>query len=82
MTMALPPDVSTEHWRVGFIPEAQGTWPPVMHVKRPQLNHVASLPEPMPRATVSPVGPKVMGPVIKLPQYDGTGSLDTFLMTF
>jgi len=33
----------------------------------------------MSRATISPVGPKAMSPLIKLQQYDGTGSMDTFL---
>jgi len=79
---APPPDISTERWRVDFIPEAQGMRPPVVRVERPQLNHVTMPLELMPRATVSPVGWKVMGPLIKLPQFDGTGSLDTFLTKF
>jgi len=53
-----------------------------MRVKGFQLKHVASPSELMPRATVSLVGLKAMCPLIKLPQYDGTGSLDTFLMKF
>jgi len=34
------------------------------------------------QATISPVGPNAMRPLIKLQLYDGTGSLDTFLMKF
>jgi len=36
----------------------------------------------MSRATINPVGPKAMHPLIKLQKYDGTESLDTFLMKF
>jgi len=53
-----------------------------MRVEIPQLNRVASLLELMPKATISPVGPKVMHPLIKLQSLDGTGSLDTFLTKF
>ena len=43
-----------------------------------ELCHLAAA-ELMSRATVSPVGLKTMRPLIKLQQYQGTGSLDTFL---
>jgi len=81
-TMALPPNVSMERWKAGFIPETRGTWSRVVHVERPQLNHVSSLPELMPKAIVSLVGPKAMHPLIKLLSFDGTGSLDTFPTKF
>ena len=63
-------------------PEAWITWPPVVFVGGPQLNYVALPLEVMSRATVSPVGVKVLHSLIKLQQYDGTGSLDTILVKF
>jgi len=53
-----------------------------MHVKSSQLNHVASLPGLMLKATIIPVGPNAKHPLIKLQSLDGTGSLDTFLTKF
>jgi len=41
-TTGLPPDVSMEHWRMGFIPDARGTRPLVRPVGALQLNHVAA----------------------------------------
>jgi len=82
MATGPPPDVSVECWKVGFIPETQGMWRPVVHFEGLQPNHGASPPELMSRATVSPVSPKAVSPLIKLPQFDGTGSLDTFLTKF
>jgi len=71
------PNTSAECWRTGFIPEELGMPLPV---GGPRLNCAASLLELMLNATVSPVGPKAMRPLIKLQQYDRTGSLDTFFM--
>ena len=82
MVTGPPPNASEEHWRVGFIPVAQGTWLPVMSVRGSWLNHATAPPMLRSRATVSAVGPKAMHPLIKLQQYYGTGSFDTFLTKF
>ena len=77
------PDASVEYWKTDFvIPEAQEMRPPAECVGAVQLNHAASLKELMPRGRVSLVGVKAMHPLIKLQSFDGTGSLDTFLMKF
>jgi len=76
------PDASIERWRPGFIPEARGTRPPVKSVGESQLNYVALPPELMSRAPAGSMGIKASRPLIKLQPYNGSGSLDTFLMKF
>jgi len=67
---------------VSFIAEAWGMCPPVMPVAVPRLKYTTSPLEVMSNATINPVGPKSMHPLIKLQQYNGTGSFDTFLTKF
>jgi len=76
------PDASAQHWRACFIPEARGMRQPVVSAGEPRLNYATSPLELTSRATISVVGSKAMCRLIKLLQYDWTGSLDTFLTKF
>jgi len=81
-TTRQPPDAYAERWRPGFIPEAWGTWPPVIPVGVSRSNYVASSPELLSQTPAGPVGIKASRPLLKLQLYDGSRSLDMFLMKF
>jgi len=65
-----------EHWRMSCIPEAGECGQLSWLSEGPQLNYTASPPEVKLNTAISLVLPEAMRPLIKLQQYDGTGSLE------
>jgi len=55
-------------------------WASVVSVAEPWLNYAVLLLKVILNMTVNPVGPKAMSSLINQQQYDGIGSLETFLV--
>jgi len=64
------------------MPEAQGTRPPVNWSGVSQSSYVTLLQEPQSWAPAAMTGVKAGRPLHKLEPYDGSESLDTFLLKF
>jgi len=69
-------------WEAGFMPEAQGMQPAIGQVGVPQLNQSAMPPEYQPQASSTPAGGHTSRQMLKVQRFDGSASLDTFLLKF
>ena len=73
---------TTSGWAGGFMSEARGTRPPTDFVRPPQCDTGVVPPTSTPQASAMPVGVRGKHPLFKLQHYDGSASLDTFLLKF
>jgi len=75
-------NVAVRGWQAGFIPEAQGTLLSFGPMGTSQLNQLLVPPEYRPQAASTPAGGRMTCQMLKLQRFEGTESLDTFLLKF